>query len=132
MKLRNDPPVDVEPMNIEFEGTTRPIKVSQRTYSPEQLDFLKKKVEELIDAGYITRNNASKWACAPLIVPKPGKEGFRFTVDLRPVNTQTKKTVWHMPHADPILAKLTGSKIWFNLDFFHGYWQFSLAADSRE
>lgn len=132
IKLGKDPPVDVEPMNIEFDGNTRPVKVRMRTYSPEQLSFLKKKIEELIEAGYISRNNSSKWACAPLVVPKPGKEGFRFTVDLRPVNSQTKKTVWPMPHADPMLAKLTGSKIWFNLDFLHGYWQFPLAEDSRE
>lgn len=31
MKLGKDRPVDVEPMNIEFEGATRPIKVSQTT-----------------------------------------------------------------------------------------------------
>lgn len=70
--------------------------------------------------------------CAPLIVPKPGKEGFRFTVDHRPLNCQTKKTLWPMPHADTMQAKLTGFKLWFNLDFLYGYWQFSLAEDSRE
>lgn len=132
VKLGKDPPVEVEPMNIEFGGPTRPVKVRQRTYSPEQLTLLKSKVHELIDPGFIKRNNESKWACAPLVVPKHGKEGFRFTVDLRPVNTQTKKTLWPMPHADPMLAKITGSKIWFNLDFLHGYWQFSLAFESRE
>ncbi len=116
VKLGKDPPVNVEPMKIELEGPTRPIKVRQRTYSPEQTLFLKQKVKDLTDAGYIVRNNTSKWACAPLIVPKPGKEGFRFTVDLRPVNAQTKKAVWPMPHAYPMLAKLTGSKVWFNLD----------------
>lgn len=66
------------------------------------------------------------------MVPKSGKEGFRFTIDLRPVNAQTKKTVWPMPHAGPILRKPTGSKIWFNLDFLHGYWQSPLALESRE
>ena len=130
--LGKDPPVDVEPMKIEFEGNPRPIKVRQRSYSPEQLKFLKNKVNELADAGYIVRNNTSKWACAPLVVPKPGKEGFRFTVDLRPVNAQTKHAVWPMPHADQMIAKLNGSKCWFKLDFLHGYWQFPLADDSAE
>ncbi len=60
VKPEDDPPVDVEPMYIEFEGTTRPIKVRQRTYSLDQLLFLKKKIEEPIDAGYITSNSASK------------------------------------------------------------------------
>ena len=131
-RLGNDPPVSVPPMIIEIEGDERPIKVRQRTYSPEQLSFLKRKVQELVKVGYIYRNNASKWACAPLIVPKEGKEGYRFTVDLRPINAQTKKNVWPMPHADQMLAKLTGSKVWFNLDFIHGYWQFPLSEKSQE
>lgn len=40
-------------------------------------------IEELEEnAGYILiyRNNPSSWVSAPLIVPKPEKEGFRFTV----------------------------------------------------
>lgn len=90
--LGADPPVDVPPMVIELEDEERPVKVRQRTYSPTQLDFLKKKVEELVDIGCVYRNNAFKWTCAPLIVPKEGKEGFRFTVDLRPINAQTKRT----------------------------------------
>ncbi len=61
-----------------------------------------------------------------------GSEKFRFTVDLRPVNAQTKKNVWPMPHADPMLAKLTGAKTFFQLDFIHGYWQFPLAEHSQE
>ncbi len=71
---------------------------------------MKKKCDELLEVGYIYRNPSSKWACAPLIVPKEGPEKFRCTVDRRPVNAQTKKNVWPMPHADPMLAKLTGTK----------------------
>lgn len=73
VRLGCDPAVDVEPMNIELEGSERPVKVRQRTYSPEQLEFMIRKVQELIDAGFNARNNRSKWACAPIIVPKPGK-----------------------------------------------------------
>lgn len=130
VKLGKDPPANVGPMEIELEGPTRPSKVRQRTYSTEQTSFLKRKVQQLVDTGYIARSNASKWVCAPFIVPKPGKEGFRFTVDLRPFNSQTMKNVWPMPHAHSMLPKLTGSKLWFNLDFLHGYWQFPLAANS--
>eukprot|EP00171_Calliarthron_tuberculosum_P020848 IDg20848t1 len=76
VRLGADSYVDVPPMNIEFEGSEMPIKVRQRTYSPEQLEFMKKKCDELIQVGYIYCNPTSKWACAPLIVPKPGKEHF--------------------------------------------------------
>ena len=47
-KLGKDPPVDMTPMIIEFENKEIPVKVRQRTYSPEQLDFLKKKCDQLI------------------------------------------------------------------------------------
>lgn len=47
-------------MKIEFEGSERPVKVRQRTYSPEQTDFLRNKVNELIMAGFIEKNNTSK------------------------------------------------------------------------
>ena len=110
IRLGPDLPVKVSPMVIKFEGNEKPVKVRQRTYSPDQLHFMRKKCDELIRVGYIYRNATSKWACAPLIVPKPGKDRFRFTVDLRPINAQTKKNVWPMPHADPMLARLCGSK----------------------
>ncbi len=37
ISLGTDPPVDVPPMEINREGGA-PVKVRQRTYSPEQLD----------------------------------------------------------------------------------------------
>ena len=121
IKLGNDSPVDVSPMIIEIEGKEKPVKVCQRICSPEQLEFLKKKCDELVKAGFIYRNQNSKWACAQLIVPKQGLEKFRLTIDHRPINAQTKKNVWPMPHAEPMLAKLTGAKKFFKIDFIHGY-----------
>ncbi len=82
--LGADPPVDVPPMEIKFEGTECLVKVQQRTYSPDQLDFMKKKCDELLKVGYFFRNPSSKWGCAPLIFPKDGLEEFRFTIDLPP------------------------------------------------
>ena len=37
-----------------------------------------------------------------------------------------------MPLAEPLLARLSGSKYWFNIDFIHGYWQFPLHEDSQD
>lgn len=31
-----------------------------------------------------------------------------------------------------MMAKPAGSKVWFNLDFIHGYWQFPLSKESQE
>eukprot|EP00171_Calliarthron_tuberculosum_P011216 IDg11216t1 len=131
VRLGADPSVDVTPMTIEFDGPEKPVAVRNRNYSPQQLEFLKKKVDELENAGFIYRNTKTNWACAPLIVPKPGKDEHRFTVDLRPVNAQTKRNVWPFPNAEVMLTRLTGSNIFFNLDFLHGYWQFPLESESQ-
>lgn len=132
LKLGNDPPVDAPPMKIEFTGEQRSVKVRQRTYSPAQLKFLKKTCNELVDLGFIYRNPTSNWACAPVIVPKPGPEEFRFTTDLNRVNIQTKKNMWSMPHADAMLPRTSGAKLFFLLDFLHGYWQFAMSKCSQE
>ncbi len=47
VRLGTNPPFDVPPMEIKFEETDRHVKVRQRTYSPEQLDFTKNKYDEL-------------------------------------------------------------------------------------
>ncbi len=119
-------------MEIEFKDSVKPVHVRKRIYSPEQLEFLKSKVQDLIDAGFIYRNTTSNWACAPLVVPNPGKDRFRFTADLRPVNAQMKKNVWPMPNPEEMMGRLENAKYFLNLDFIHGYWQFPLAEDSRE
>lgn len=111
VRLGDDPRLDVSLMEIEFKYSERLVKVLQRTYSLEQQSFMKNKEEELVYAWYIFRNNSSKWAYAPLIVPKPGKERFRFAVNLRSASSQTKKTDWPMTNADPMMSKLTDSNI---------------------
>ncbi len=42
--LGADPPVDVRPIEIKFEGTEQPVKYRQCTYSAQKLDFMKKNV----------------------------------------------------------------------------------------
>ena len=74
LKLGTDPPVDVEPMHIRLDTQARPIRVKVRRYTPCQAEFMKVKVAELERLGLVRRNTESAWACAPLIVLKPGPE----------------------------------------------------------
>lgn len=83
--LPSDPSVKAEPMIIDFEGKERPVNIIQRTYSPEQLSFLKTKSNKFLHLGFIYRNPSSKWAFAPLIILSLGPEDFRFTMAVFPV-----------------------------------------------
>ena len=131
-KLGNDPPAKVPPMNIRLQPNATPIRVPVRRYSPPQAQFLRNKVEELLDLGLIRPNTESAWACAPLIIPKSGPEQFRFTVDLRPVNNQTVPFTWPMPHLETVLQELQGATCYATIDLCHGYWQMPLAEASQE
>ena len=94
---------------------------------------MQKHVKELETAGFIYRNPTSRWACAPLIVRKPHtKNEFRMTVDLRPVNSQTEQIAWPMPMLEVVVDHLSGATCFFLLDFFKGYWQFSLDPSCQE
>lgn len=58
--LHSDPPVKVGPKIIKFESRERSLKVKQRTYSLEQLQFLKTKCDQPLSFGFIYRNPSSK------------------------------------------------------------------------
>lgn len=77
-------------------------------------------VDKLVDAGMLYPNPTANWASTPLIVPKPGKTKFRFTVDLRSVNRSTIRHHFPMPLLENELTKLAGSKFFASLDLSHG------------
>lgn len=131
-RLGSDPPIDSPPMQIKLQDCSRPVRVKLRRYSPPQAAFLRSKVDELLRLGIIRRNNESQWACAPLVVPKAGSEGFRFTVDLRPVNSQTIPYTWPMPDLESATAELSGDSVNAVIDLCQGYYQLALHEDSQE
>ncbi len=103
---------DVPPTEIKFEGMKHPVEVRQRTYSPEQLDFMKKKCDELLMVGFIYRNPSSEWAYNPVIVPKDGPEGSgQFPIQEVCVADASR---------GPMLAKMTRASSFFQLDFIRG------------
>ena len=120
-KLGADPPAKVPPMAITLKPDAKPVRVKLRRYSPPQAAFLRHKTDELLRLKLIRRNPTSQWACAPTMVPKPGPEQFRLTIDLRPVNNQTVPHNWPMPHVDTAIARLAPAKCYANIDLCHGY-----------
>ena len=54
------------------------------------------------------------------------------TVDLRGVNALCESTVWPMPFMEAIVNCLAGSKFWFKLDAFKGFWMMPLSEECQE
>lgn len=62
-----------------------------RNFSQEPREFLSDMVFKLVKTGMAYPNPAFFWACAPLLVPKPGLAKYSFTVGLRLVSRFTVK-----------------------------------------
>lgn len=71
--------------------------------------YLHKLVDEQLEAGLVYPNSSSKWSYATNLVPKPGPEEWRFTVDLRPVNRCTFSLRFLMPYIEAESDKSAGA-----------------------
>lgn len=110
-------------MKVILKQDTVPVCIKVRRYAPPQYLFLRKTLDELQSLSLIYPNNISQWVCAPLTVPKPGPEQFRFTVDLRPANLQTVPHIWSMPDLEQAIDDLANDISYVSLDLCGGYWQ---------
>ncbi|ETV96446.1 hypothetical protein H310_10198 [Aphanomyces invadans] len=120
LEMVGDPPIKVEPLRVRVKPGAVPVKCGLRRYPPLYMEYLEGHVAELERAGLVYRNNRSRWACAPRIVPKdPGD--YRMTFDSRPVNACTEPMPWPMPNLDAVLSILAGKSVYFSLDWMKGY-----------
>jgi len=124
-------PAKIKPLKIELTPDARPVKVRLRNYSREQREFLAEFVGKLVRNGMAYPNPTSPWACAPLLVAKPGPARYRFTVDLRSLNKYTVKHQSPMPNIEHELTRLSASRYYATFDLSHGYWQLELDPASR-
>ena len=131
IRLANDPPADVEPFRTELKPEAKPVRCSARRYSAEQTAFLDEFISLLLKYNFIVENVNSKWASPVLVVRKPSG-GYRCVIDYRVVNSMCIGTVWPMPNLEAIVRLLAGSKYWFSLDAFKGFWNMPLHVDSQE
>jgi hypothetical protein len=131
LKLGVDPPANVEPLVIKLCNGAEPVRMSARKYAPPQLKFMRDKIRELEEMGLVYKNTGAEWASPPLILPKPGPDQYRMTVDLRVPNASMNPTAWSMPNIQDELHDLHGSELFAMLDFCQGYWQIPLHKDSQ-
>jgi hypothetical protein len=91
--------------------------MSAHKYAPPQPRFMRDKILDLEELDLVYKNTGAEWASPPLILPKPGPDQYRMTVDLRVPNASTKPTAWSMPNLQDELHDLHGSEVFATLDF---------------
>jgi Reverse transcriptase (RNA-dependent DNA polymerase) len=132
LKLGADPPANVKPLVIKLRDGAEPVRMSARKYAPPQLKFMRDKIRELDELSLVYKNTGAEWASPPLILPKPGPDQYRITVDLRVPNASRKPTAWPMPNLQDELHDLHGSEVFATIDFCQGYWQIPLHKNSQD
>jgi hypothetical protein len=99
LKLGADPPANVKPLVIKLRDGAEPVRMSACKYAPPQLKFMRDKIRELEELSLVYKNTGAEWASPSLILPKPGPDQYRMTVDLRVPNASTKcyALLWMRP-----------------------------------
>ena len=132
LQLGPDPPAKATPFVTQLKEGAMPFRCKARRYSAEQSEFMRNFTDLLIQYGLVYENYNAKWASPVVVVSKAGGNGFRMCVDLRAVNALCNPSAWPMPFLESIVNDLAGSKFWFSLDAFKGFWMMPLAEECQE
>ncbi|KAF4128207.1 RNase H-like domain found in reverse transcriptase [Phytophthora infestans] len=131
LRLGQDEPADVEPLEVRLEPGAEPYRSGARHYSEAQRQFLREYVRELEEAGLVVRNNQSRWSCPALPVAKGNSGEYRITIDCRPVNRKTIPLAGASPNLAVAMKSARDAYGLGAFDFHKGFWQMPLHPDSR-
>jgi hypothetical protein len=110
---------------IELEPNARPPSKAPYRLAPQELDELKRQLDELIQRGYIQPSKSPYGA--PVLFVKKKDGSMRLCVDYRALNAVTVKNSYPLPKIDELLDRLHGAKVFSKMDLAQGYHQVRVA-----
>lgn len=115
---------------IQLKDGALPYSRPLRRMSTQELDELKKQLQEYLDSGRL-RPSESPWGTNVIFAKK--KDGsLRFCVDYRGLNDATVRNSYPLPHTDDLFDRLQGAKYYSKIDLRTGFYQILLADADRE
>jgi hypothetical protein len=118
------PPKRKVECTVELIPGTAPIsKTAYRVSGPEFVE-LKKKIDELLEKGYIGPNTFT-WATPVLFVEK--KDGTkRMCIHYRALNEVTINNMYPLPRIEDLFDQLRGASVFSKIDLRSGYHQLKI------
>ena len=100
-----------------------------RRMSTQELDELKKQLQEYLDTGRL-QPSESPWGTNVIFAKK--KDGtLRFCVDYRGLNDHTVRNSYPLPHMEDLFDRLQGAQYFSKIDLRTGFYQIPLAEEDR-
>ena len=113
---------------IQLEQDAKPIHIMPYRKSKQERELIKNEVNKMLENGII-RKSRSPWSSPALLIKKKNNT-WRFCVDFRKMNKQTKRDPYPLQRIDDIFDNLSESR-WFSLlDLKSGYWQIKMDEES--
>ena len=106
----------------------KPIAKQPYTLSLKHYDWVRNKIDKLVQAGVI-RESHSSWSTPVVIVPNSSGEK-RLCVDFRALNSITRTHLWPILRGEDIFSMLGKAKLFTTLDLRVGYHHVALDDDA--
>ena len=116
-------------MELKVEGI--PKRFTARPIPPALRPELDKQIDGLLEAKAISYSPKALWVAPCHLVPKPRTEKWRLVIDYRYINERIQDDGYQMPHINDLLIGLSGSAIFSVIDLNWGFWNVSLAEESK-
>jgi hypothetical protein len=115
---------------IRLRDGARPFHTTPYRVTPLEDEEMQQQLYVLADGGWILDSHSL--FAAPMIFVKKADESLHLCVDIRPLNADTLKDSYPLPHMEDLLNEVHGSLHFTKLDVKSGYHQMRLRLEDRE
>ena len=111
--------------------TDYPCSARARKLGPEKLEYTKKEIDDLLEAGIVRRSD-SPYSSPMHMVPKSAENGatFRLCGDYRQLNKMTIEDKYPIPNVQTLFHRLAGAKVFSKVDLVKAYHQIPIDHES--
>ncbi|XP_011102166.1 uncharacterized protein LOC105180202 [Sesamum indicum] len=124
-----DPEVILHRLNVD--PTMRPMKQKKRSFGYDKNEIIRKEVDKLLKAGYVSEIQYTDWLSNVVLVPKSSGK-WRMCVDFTDLNKACPKDPYPLPRIDVMVDSTAGYEMFSMMDAYQGYHQIHMAEEDRD
>ena len=107
-----------------------PIKQHPYRVNLKKREIMKKEIEYMLKNDLIEPTDIP-WSSPCVLVPKPGRDSFRFCTDYRKVSMVTTADAYPIPRIDDCIDNVGNANFITKIDSLKGYWQVELTERAK-